>query len=270
MMNKGIFAKSLQVTLIIFVILILIGWGHSTYARNMIWINDGSLSFDCVEKYPDLARPHHNVGAYYGKKKQYQKAIEEYLISLSKENRNNLVAKNWTYYNLVSIYQKLGENRKTLCYYEQAERLQPLFAPTHVNKGALLIKNSLYDKAKSEFRKAIKGDSNNASAYGNLGFLLLLTGETDKAIDNLKLALEKRPKNAKIMSHLGLAYKIKGRAGQALVMFRSSLLLEPNDPYTLLDLANLYFNKGMEIKRYETMARFSTRVQRGFFRFIAD
>jgi hypothetical protein len=106
--------RCFQALLISFVVLVLIGWGHSTYVRNMIWENDGTLFFDCVQKYPDLARPHHNLGVYYGKLNMYQNAIDEYLISLTKENRNNLMARNWTFYNLGSIYQKMGKDKKAL------------------------------------------------------------------------------------------------------------------------------------------------------------
>lgn len=248
--------QTLQVILISFVVLVLIGWGHSTYARNMVWENDGSLSLDCVEKYPDLARPHHNLGVYYGKKNMYQNAIDEYLISLTKENRNNLMAKNWTFYNLGSIYQKMRKDKKALFYYEKAQKYQPQFAPTHLNKGVLFMRNGLFAGAASEFQKAIEGDSTGASAYGNLGFLFLLTGETGKAIDNLKIALEKSPQNAKIMRHLGLAYKQNGMTGKAYTMLTHALELEPNDPYTLLDLADLYCDKGMEAKKNEVLVRF--------------
>jgi len=247
-----------QALLISFVILVLIGWGHGTYARNMVWENDGTLSFDCVKKYPDLARPHHNLGVYYGKRNMYQNAIDEYLISLTKENRNNLMAKNWTFYNLGSIYQKIGKDKKALFHYEQAQKYQPQFAPTHLNKGVLFMRNGLFAKAASEFQKAIKSDNSDASAYGNLGFLLLLTGEPGKAIDNLKIALEKSPQNAKIMRHLGLAYKLNGMTGKAYSMFTHALEFEPNNPHTLLDLADLYFHKGMEAKKNEVLMRFFT------------
>ena len=126
--------RSLQVILIIFVTLVLIGWGHSTYARNMIWENDGTLSFDCVEKYPDLARPHHNLGRFYAQKKLYEKAINEYLISLSKENMNNLAARNWTYYNLGSIYQELGKEEKAMFYKEKQKKYNKLERKLNLNQ----------------------------------------------------------------------------------------------------------------------------------------
>lgn len=260
LLSKGIqiFSRkrSLQVVLIIFVILVLIGWGHSTYARNMIWKNDGILSLDGVEKYPDLARPHHNLGRFYAQKKLYKKAINEYLISLSKENINNLAAKNWTYYNLGSIYQELGKDEKAMFYYEQAQKYQASFGPTHIRKGQLYAKKGLYDKAAAEFLKALRDKKHLPSALTNLGHLFLRTGQTDKAIEYLNLALEASPQDPDVMRRLGLAYRLGNQPEKAFILFKTSLEINSNDPFTLLELATLYSDKGMETKKEETIDQF--------------
>ena len=248
--------RGLQVTVIIFVILVVIGWGHSTYARNRFWQNDGILSFDCVEKYPDLARPHHNLGRFYAQQKLYEKAINEFLISLSKENRNNLAGKNWTYYNLGSLYQELGKDEKALFYYRQALKYQPSFAPTHIRMGQLFAKKGLYEKAKAEFQKALDDKKHRSIALMNLGYLSLRAGQTETAIDHLKLALEASPQNPDIMKRLGLAYRVGNQQEKAFLLFRDALKIKPDDPFTLLELAILYENKGMKNKNKETMDQF--------------
>ena len=248
--------RGLQGILIIFVILVLIGWGHSTYARNMIWKNDGSLSFDCIEKYPDLARPHHNLGRFYSQKKLYEKAVNEYLISLSKENRNNLAGKNWTYYNLGSISQTLGKDEKAMFYYEQAQKYQPSFAPTHIKKGQLFAKKGLYDEAEDEFERALQTQKYLPIALTNLGHLYLRTGRTDKAIEYLKQALGTSPQDPAIMRRLGLAYGLVNQPEKAFALFKTSLEINPNDPFTLLKIAQLYSEKGMETEKEETIDQF--------------
>ena len=248
--------RVLRGILIIFVILVLIGWGHSTYARNRVWKNDGSLSFDCIEKYPDLARPHHNLGRYYTQKKLYAKAIDEYLISLSKEDMNNLAGKNWTYYNLGSIYQKFGQDEKAMYNYEQAQKYQPSFAPTHIQKGRLLEKKGLYAKAEDEFQKALQTRKYPSTALKNLGHLYLRTGRTDKAMEYLKQALETSPRDHAIMRRLGLACRLNKQPGMAFALFKTSLEINPIDPFTLLELAQLYSEKGMETEKKETIDQF--------------
>ncbi len=242
--------------LIMFVILVLIGWGHSTYARNGIWKNDGLLSFDCIEKYPDLARPHHNLARFYAKNKRQQDAINEYRISLSKQNINNLAGKNWTYYNLGSIYQELGKDKQAMFNYEQAQKYQPSFAPTHIRKGQLFVKKGLYDRAETEFQKALQAQKQSPAALTSLGHLYLRTGQTEKALGYLNQALESSPKDPHIMRRLGYAYRLKGQPGKAFMLFEKSMQINPNDPFTLLEMAQLYGEKGMEKKKEETMAQF--------------
>ena len=248
--------RGLRAILIIFVILVLMGWGHSTYARNMIWNNDGILSFDGVEKYPELARPHHNLGRFFVQKKLYKKAIDEFLISLSKENMNNLAGKNWTYYNLGSIYQELGKDEKAMFYYGQAQKYQPSFAPTHIRKGQLFAKKGLYDKAEAEFHKALQTQKHRPSALTNLGHLFLRTGQIDKAIAYFKPALETFPQDPHIMRRLGLAYRLRNQPGKAFILFKTSLEINPNDPFTLLEIAPLYGDKGMAAKKEAAMDQF--------------
>ena len=239
-----------------FPIFILIGWGHGTYIRNAVWRTHESLLLDCVIKYPDLGRPHHNLGTYYGKKNMPEKAVPEYLTALKKENKNNLAARNWTYYNLGDIYRKMGRNEKALFYYNQAQKYHPHFAPTHVGKGLILLANRQYKKAMSEFKNAINADPRNVSAYGNIGFLFLLKGNAEKAIANLKQASSIDPHNAKIMRHLGLTYKIKGNSREAFRYFEKALYLDSTDPYALLNLAAFYAEIGLKEREHEIMARF--------------
>ncbi|MCF8131432.1 MAG: tetratricopeptide repeat protein [Deltaproteobacteria bacterium] len=248
--------RTFQTLLTAFVVFVIIGWGHSTFIRNAVWKTDETLWSDCAGKYPELGRPHHNLGVYYAKNEMLQNAVFEYLMALNKENRNNLVASNWTYYNLGAIYQKLKRNKEALFYYDQAQKYQPHFAPTHIGKGSIFMKEGRYKEAVSAFEKAIDADPDNVSAYGNLGFLFLLTGKPEKAIANLKLASIKDPENAKIMRHLGMAYYLTGNTEKSFIFFRKALAHDKTDPFTLLNLAVLYQEKGMSEQKNDILIQF--------------
>jgi len=256
--NKTFF----QFLLAAFIIFTLIGWGHSTFVRNAVWRAHKTLLLDCVGKYPDLGRPHHNLGAYYEQMNMLEKAVPEYFTALNKENRNNLVARNWTYYDLGAIYQGVHQDEKALYYYNQAQKYQPHFAPTHVGKGLLFMRQGLYDRAQSSFQKAVEADPENASAYGNIGFLHLLRGNIKEAIVSLKMATMKDPENAKALRHLGIAYKLNGNTGKAFLQFKKSSSLDPVDPFTLLNLANIYDENGMMIQKDETVAQFLAALEK--------
>ena len=118
-----------QVLIAGFVILILIGWGHGAFVRNAVWRSHETLVLDTLGKYPELGRPHHNLGAYHGTMDMPERAVPEYFMALAKENINNLAARNWTYYNLGAIYQKLGKDKEAFFYYSQAQNINLILRP---------------------------------------------------------------------------------------------------------------------------------------------
>ena len=72
----------MQLILFIFIILVLISNGHSTFMRNFVWKTGESLWLDAVEKNPLSPRAHHNLGKYYGQKGDIEKEMAEYQIAL--------------------------------------------------------------------------------------------------------------------------------------------------------------------------------------------
>jgi tetratricopeptide (TPR) repeat protein len=249
--------RIMRTIIISFIIILLIAQGHSTFIRNLTWKTDESLWLDCIEKYPDLWRPHHNLARYYEKNNRLEDAIAQYLITITRKknsiNRNEEV---FTYYNLGWIYQNLKQEKKALYYYHEAERRKPTFAPIYINRGALLFEKGLLDEAMSDYQKAIKYDKKSSIAYSNLGFLQLIKGETEKATRNLELALKKGPGNAQVFRHLGHAYRTKGLHGKASIMFQKSRQLDPHDPITVLHLVELYSTTGMKTKMADAIGQF--------------
>ncbi len=245
-----------QSFIILFIILVLISWGHSTFVRNKVWQNPGLLAFDCVEKNPGLARPHHNLGRFYAGEGLYEDAIAEYETALTKRYMNNLVGRNWTYYNLGSIYQKQGKYDQAIEYYNEALKYQPDFPPTHLNVGLIFIKAGDYVQAEKAFKRASKKNRGNIQAIGNLGYLSLLQGDFDKAVAYLDAVAQNDPQNARALRHLALAHRLQGNDRKAVILLQRSLNVNPDDPFTLLELSALYAAQGTDLKTAATMNRF--------------
>ncbi|MBW2049159.1 MAG: tetratricopeptide repeat protein [Deltaproteobacteria bacterium] len=239
-----------------FMVLLIVGWGNATFLRNGVWYSDETLWLDCAEKYPQLARPRHNLGVYYGNRGMPEKAVSEYLAALSRQNPNNLRFRNWTYFNLGAIHEKLGRDDKALFYYDQALKHQPAFPPTRVQRGIIFMSRGKYPEARSEFERALESDPEHASAHGNLGFLYLLTGQTRKAITAFTIAVSKDPGNPGVMRHLGLAFYLLGERQKAFIHFKKALARDNEDPFALLNLAILYSEGGMGQRAEDTMDRF--------------
>ncbi len=241
--------------------LVLIAYGHSTFIRNHIWKTEESLWLDCIEKYPDLWRPHNNLARYYSNNNRIEEAISEYRIALTKKSRNYRDEEVLSAYNLGLLYQIRKNEEKALQYYQMVEKVHPFFALTYVGKGILFMEKGLMDEARFEFNKAIRIDKSLASSYANLGLLQLITGETDHAITNLELAVRKGFIDAKTYRHLGRAYRLKGQNGMALLMFKKSMELDSHDPITLLDLIELYSISHMTSMSEEMANRFFSLFQ---------
>ena len=250
------YSKTISGLTILFVTLLLIAQGHSTFMRNFTWKTDESLWLDAIEKYPDLWRPHHNLASYYEKNNRLEEAKSESLLTLSKKPSHNLGEEVLTYFNLGLIHQKLKNEDEALFYYQKAEKIYPQFAPIYSNRGGLLIQRGFLKEAITEYKKAILHDQEHPLAYGNLGFLQLLNGDTGKALYNLELAQKKGNVDAKIFRHLGHAYRIKGLYGKAFLMFDRARKRDPYDPLTLLHLAELYLTKGMKARMEEIVDQF--------------
>ena len=120
-------------------------------------------------------------------------------------------------------------------------------------RGKLFSTQGLFDKAISEYKKAINYDKRSARAYANLGYALLMKGETDKAIQNLEIGQKLGLNNIRVYRLLGHAYRKKEAYGRAYLMFNKAQQLNPQDPLTLLSLTELYACRGMKLKRNDAI-----------------
>jgi Flp pilus assembly protein TadD len=97
--------------------------------------------------------------------------------------------------------------------------------------------------AASEFQKAIDIEPTKL-AYTNLGLMYYYLGDLDAAIDSHKSAVQLQSNDHLARSNLGDALWIAGRKDEAQVEFEkaesmaeSALSINPNDPFTMMDLA---------------------------------
>lgn len=149
---------------------ILVGIGHSTFIRNFVWKSEESLWIDCIDKYPNLWRPYHNLGKYYSDTNQHEKAIKMYNISLNKKVLNNRLDKQYfvTYFNLGVEYTDLGLYDKAMYYYLKAEESHSTWGSLQNNIGLILLKQNKLKDAKVRFQKALRYQPDHRQARSNL------------------------------------------------------------------------------------------------------
>jgi tetratricopeptide (TPR) repeat protein len=207
--------RSMQVTISIFIILALVGQGHSTFVRNVIWKTEESLWMDAVDKNPNLPRPYHNLAKYYGDMGNREKEMALYHKALTLERGPNYPSHHMTHYNLALAYISMDQKEKAIEHLRKAIEAAPGFSSAYNNLGVLMMKQGKYDEAFDNFIRALSCDENSAIAHNNLAFILLKKGRLDEALSESRKAVALQKDFTRAFYNLGIIYKHKKRFSKA-------------------------------------------------------
>lgn len=126
-------------------------------------------------------------------------------------------------------YWRKGDEENALAHYRRALALDPEFAKTHSNIGALYFSKSMktqnrtdYAQAMEHFKKAIEYDPNFVVAYRGLG----------------------------------LGYKAVGRAGDAIAVWEKALKIDPTDGFLNLNLGKAHLERGDKARALEYLENY--------------
>jgi tetratricopeptide (TPR) repeat protein len=117
--------------------------------------------------------------------------------------------------------------------YKKVLKLDPGYAPAHINLGTLYYNQSDYELAEQYYRQAIECDSRYALAYFDLGNVLDETQRLEEAIAAYKGALLLAPTYADAHYNLALAYERCRKPRLALKHWRAYLKLDGQGPWAV-------------------------------------
>ncbi|MBW1726416.1 MAG: tetratricopeptide repeat protein [Deltaproteobacteria bacterium] len=228
-----------------FVVLFIISYGHGTFIRNAIWKTDESLWLDAAEKYPLLPRPYHNLGYYYERVGQYEKAIKYYKYALTLPQTSYGNKDYFTYSNLALLYEKMGQRAEAEKQLRKSIAMAPgLFLPAYNNLGVILLHEKRYKEALKIFAKALEYAPDNWKLHHNLGILLLRTGQPKEAIIEFRRASELNGNSYISLEYLGISFKKTGNFGKAFYYLQKAISKNPKSILTRLHLAEIYIIRG--------------------------
>lgn len=121
--------------------------------------------------------------------------------------------------------------QEAIASYKNVLKLDPDYAPAHINLGTLYYNQSDYDLAEEHYRKAIESDPRYALAYFDLGNVLDETQRLAEAIGAYKAALQLAPTYADAHYNLALAYERSRQPRLAIKHWRSYLKLDAQGPW---------------------------------------
>jgi tetratricopeptide (TPR) repeat protein len=137
--------------------------------------------------------------------------------------------------------------------YKKVLKLDPDYAPAHINLGTLYYNQSDYELAEEHYRKAIECDPRYALAHFDLGNVLDETQRLAEAIAAYKAALQLAPTYADAHYNLALAYERSRQARLALKHWRAYLKLDAQGPWAVH--ARAQYKKLLESEKLKVVHR---------------
>lgn len=160
-----------------------------------------------------------NLGNIFFLEKNYQKAKEYYLNSLSHNTKNHKI-----YYNLAMVFLYEENLQKAKEYFEKAIDLNPKYLNAYINLGVTNKKLDLLEESIECFENALDINPNEADIYFNYANVLLKKEQYFIALEFFKRALELNSKDRyKIYYSMGLVYQNKNLYDLAIRYFDESL-----------------------------------------------
>jgi|GEM_PF-6455653 len=113
----------------------------------------------------------------------------------------------------------------------------------HIEQQALEAQlNNNLDEAMRYYQQIVKLRPGSALSYVNMATISILQGNFHGAIVCDEIALSLAPNSAEIHNHLGIAYQKAGREDEAKAQFEQALAINPEDAFTLCNIASLNTN----------------------------
>ena len=190
---------------------------------------------------PQFAAAHYQLGLLYAHEKRWTDAISAYRTAY--QNDPALVQ---ALYNLAQAYLRAGDvaaaREQMALFQERKAALTPLHqlrgtlqrtqgaaerAQVLTNIGRFYLKGGHYEKAVSEYQKAIGMDPRLATAYNGIGVAYTMLEKYEAAVAAQQKALELQPNFPKAHAGIGLAYFRQNKAELALKHYRQAVALDP-------------------------------------------
>jgi type IV pilus assembly protein PilF len=129
---------------------------------------------------------------------------------------------------------------------EQALEIDPTSVEANVLMATVLQVEGEKDLAEASYKKALRSDANDAMARNNYGSFLYAQGRYEEAHKQLLVAIQDTSYTARGQAYENLALtELKlGRPDDAEKNLQRALMLNSQQPRALLELANLYFERG--------------------------
>jgi serine/threonine protein kinase/tetratricopeptide (TPR) repeat protein len=128
------------------------------------------------------------------------------------------------YNNLGNAYYELGEFNNAAACYRKVIELDPNNPYAYNNLGAVLLQSGRFQEAVEPLQKTLQTDPV-GQAYSNLGIAYFYLKQYDRAISNYEKAVQLVPNSDMFVGNLAEAYALAGQTDRAQATFEQAIAL---------------------------------------------
>lgn len=261
---------------------VVISFALRTVLRNNDWRDEYTFWTKIAKEQPDNHDAHNNLGVFYYKHGDLDRAIGELeravlLKNDYPEGHNSLgtmyidkgltdkaisefskaihydPASSYAYYNMGNAYFDKNALDECIVFFNKAIQLNMHKPQVFNNLGSAYLKKGNPDAAIAQYRKALYIYPGYAEAHSNLGFIYTETNRFEEALSELKKALRLNPDHANAHNNLGALYCRQGLWDLAEMEFLSSIRANPRNIGARKNLGIIYFQQGKKQEAREQL-----------------
>ena len=143
-----------------------------------------------------------------------------------------------------SAYYRLKDYDRAKTDYREAVRLDPNDSSSHYNLGLVDTQEGNLTGAVANYTAALRIEPDNASAYLQRGLIFLDTGQLDEGIADFTRAYELKPTDPIPIANRGISYAWKRDRNHAEKDFAAVRAIDPSNSVMLRGEALVQFNAG--------------------------
>jgi tetratricopeptide (TPR) repeat protein len=192
----------------------------------------------------DRAKQFNNRGVDFYQKGDYAKALEQFTHALEFEPANADA-----HYNMGLVYFEKRELDRAIDEYMKSVTCKGGGGPwAYLNLGSALAQKCSFDEAVGAYKEAIKVRPDFPEAYNNLAVALENLGKTDEAIAAYRKAVELKADYFEPLYNLGMLLQKKKEYSEAVKIYEKAHIVKPDEPYIYFNLACCYAPMGQKEK----------------------
>jgi len=193
-------------------------------------------AFDrCVALAPDQARGYAQRSLLYARQKEYDKALRELKTAIRLDGKDvglrSLSGSYWC---------SLNQCERSLPDLDELVRQRPNEADGYCLRAWAYAHSDRLEKSLVDYDKALELNPAEAQVWTERGLVFTQLGENRKALADMDEAIRLGGKGLRYYTNRGAVHQKLGQWREAIADYKTSLSLEPGEPYTLVNLAWVY------------------------------